>query len=172
VVFWPTDWYDATHLLGRGISKAALVRVRLDGSSATVEEIASYRGDRPMLSPDGKLLALMSADDILVQTVDGGTRTRIGRGADPVWLDNGTVVYRDEKTWFKARVDSHAGAVGPSQVWFTDPQSSDTLLRSHALTPDGAMIYMRTDGRNTASFLRVIPRWTDELAAAVAAQAR
>jgi hypothetical protein len=70
------------------------------------------------------------------------------------------------------RVDGVGIPTAPAQPWFSDPRFIDTNLRSNAITPRGEMIYVQGSGRSSASFLRVIPRWTAQVRAAVARESR
>jgi hypothetical protein len=161
--FAPSHWYDPTHLLG---STDGLVDVQIQGEIATVHKL-DVRGSRGMKSPDGRLVAYISGDDVFVEAVGGSrTRERIARGLDPMWADNRTLVYHAGKSWFRATIDAD-GSVGATTLWFSDEHFVDTLNRSQTLARDGGMIYVTNDMKDSATFLRVIPRWTASVAAAV-----
>jgi hypothetical protein len=115
----------------------------------------------------------MSADQIAVENFPAAqTRSVIGRGIDPLWLDRRTIVYRDGVTWYRVNVNDDASLAGPPREWFSDPRFIDTNLRSHALTPSGEIIYLRSVAPTSSTHLRVIPRWTTAVEEAVAGAVR
>ena len=62
---------------------------------------------------------------------------------------------------------SHARASVSTRLWFRDLRFSDTQQRSHQLAPDGGLIYLQGGGQSTATYLRVIPDWVNQMTRAV-----
>ena len=126
---------------------------------------------RGVVSSDGRLLTYVVADEIAVEVIGGGGRSILGRGIDPLWLDSRTLVIRElSSNWVRIRLDDDAAPTSPRRPWFSDPRFVDTNLRSNAITPKGEVIYLQGSGRTTSNFIRVVPRWTDQVRAAVAAE--
>lgn len=130
---------------------------------------------RAAISPDGRWLAYLSTesdrDEVFLEPYPGRARRySVGAGLDPLWLDRTTLVYRTGDAWYKVRI----GGTGQypyskPEFWFRDALFVDTWMRSQTAHPDGSIIYVQgTAGRNTASFIRVVPNWMKQVERSVA----
>ena len=169
--FTPSHWYAPDRMLGTVNSR--IVRVQL-GSRVVVDTVPSaQKGQRAVVSSDRRLVAYMSADEIVVQTFpDGRLRSTVGRGLDPLWLDRRTIVYKDRDKWYRIRVSDDASLTESPQPWFSDGRFIDTNSRSHALTPAGELIYLRSIAKESSTYLRVMPRWDARVVTVVKAALR
>ena len=177
VVVFPGHWFSDRQILTstNPNNNPQLVRIELTGTGTVrADTLRSTRAQqRGVVSPDGKLFAYATADEIAVEVMGGGGRSIVGRGIDPLWLNARTLVTRDALgTWYQVSLNADASPTSRPQRWFTDPRFVDTNLRSNAITPNGEIVYVQGSGRTTSNFLRVIPRWTDQVRAAVAATER
>ena len=106
----------------------------------------------------------MSDDDLVVETFpDVRKRVIVGRGLDPIWLDERTLSFRDGTTWYRATVAPDGTVTDVPRRWFSDDRFVDTTFRSHALTPKGEVLYLRSASAPTFGYLRVIPGWTSTI---------
>jgi hypothetical protein len=176
-VVTPSHWFSEHRILASTNPNfnPQLVWVELNGNGTVrADTVRSTRSQqRGVVSPDGKLVAYASADEIIVDRIGGGGRSTIGRGIDPIWLDARTLALRGGGgEWFRVHINADASPASRPEHWFSDPRFVDTNLRSNAVTPTGEIVYVQGSGRTTSGFLRVVPRWTDQVRAKVAAAAR
>ena len=88
---------------------------------------------------------------------------------EPRWLSPTELVYWIETTWYRVTVgESPDRPLGEARVWFADPRFADTMGESYLVTPDGGVIYVQGPERTTASYLRVVPNWVDQMKRALA----
>ncbi len=177
VVVNPSHWFNERRILASTDPNAVpqLVWVELtDTGTVRADTVRSTRAEqRGVVSPDGRLFAYVAADEIAVEVVGGGGRSIVGRGIDPLWLDARTLVIRAGLgVWSRVRLNAEASPTSRPQRWFSDPRFVDTNLRSNAITPSGELVYVQGSGRTTSSFIRVVPKWADQVRAAVASAER
>ena len=161
--FLPSHWYDAHDLLGTVNSnrRASNARIRLDGTIAAVSSWGTAKATaRPVLAPGRRLVAFMADADVVVETFpDVRKRVVVGRGLDPLWLDDRTLLYRDGITWYRATLQPDGTMPDLPKRWFADDRFVDTTVRSHAVTPSGDVLYVQSASKPTFGYLRVIPKW-------------
>ncbi|MEJ2239113.1 MAG: BTAD domain-containing putative transcriptional regulator [Gemmatimonadales bacterium] len=159
---------------------ADIAIVDLTAEPLTVDTIylPGHQG-RATISPDGRWLAYLSTesdrDEVFLEPYPSRERRySVGAGLDPLWLDSTTLVYRTGDVWYKVRMggSEQYPDIKP-EFWFRDALFVDTWMRSQAAHPDGSIIYVQgTTGRNTASFIRVVPKWMEQVKRAVAEENR
>jgi len=181
--FTPSHWFAEDLVLG-SISwggaaatdigtRGDLVMVDLTRDPVLVDTLSFTEGlpSRATVSPDGAWVAYMFSglglEEIRLEPFPRtGPRYTISLdgGLDPLWLNENELVYRSGTTWWKIAVDeNNSPPHGDPREWFSDPSFIDTWLRSQVQTPDGEIIYLQSIGRNTASFLRVVPNWVEQM---------
>ncbi len=152
-----------------------VVIVSLAAASVRVDTLRRLGGQqRAAISPDHRWIAYLSTeadrDEVFLEPLPGReSRYRISVGLDPLWLDATTLVYRRGTAWYTVRIArSGPRPYEEPQLWFEDPLFVDTWMRSQVAHPDGSIIYVRGSGRSTASFIRVVPNWVQQMKRAVA----
>ena len=125
----------------------------------------------PSVSPNGQWMAFFerNRDVMLAPYPWRGVRYTVGSGLEPMWTKEGDLVYwARDMWWYKVHLTPGSNPpVQPPRRWFNDPQFMNTFYRSHFHTLDGQEIYLRGSGRNTGSYLRVIPGWVTLMERAV-----
>ncbi len=134
--------------------------------------ITEARPTRPALSPDRRWLAYMlvgrGRDGVYIERYPRSGRSykvSLEGAFDPLWLSPTELTYRVGSVWYKVSVSSD-GPARPRE-WFSDPQFIDTWLRSQVQTADGSVVYLRGGGQSTASYLRVVQNWAEQMKAVV-----
>jgi hypothetical protein len=123
------------------------------------------------VSPDGRWLAYSSAEsgryDVYLERLPAdGRRYKVSPqgGLEPLCRSASRLVFRSGFTWYEVAVDLLAPRpAGEPREIFSDTRFIDTSGRSNVLTPDGSVIYVRGTAQTTGNFIRVIPRWTDQM---------
>ena len=174
--FSPSAWPRDELLIGTlgsgsayGTDLVLLHRTPSGARADTVKALGSQ--SRAVLSPDGRWMALMSDDDIVVEDFPRrARRLKIGRGLDPLWVSASELLFRDGITFHWLRIDPATGEPhGESRPTWRDERFIDTPMRSQALTPDGRLVYVRGSGRATGQYVRVVQDWMSQLRKAVKA---
>jgi hypothetical protein len=83
-----------------------------------------------------------------------------GVGAEPLWLPDGSLVYRVGHCW--ERLPRRAGAtppLGPPARAFCDERLLNTPGLSNIVTPDGRILYLRTMAPTSAGYVRIVRHW-------------
>ena len=94
-------------------------------------------------------------------------------GVEPLWLADGALLYRLGISWYLVKLDPRTGEpAGPGTLWAQDPRFSDTSGWSNRPSRDGGIIYVQGPAETSVGYLRVVPRWVDQMRAAVAAANR
>jgi Tol biopolymer transport system component len=166
-------------------SDSLIVGYQWDPDPATV--IADLSTDPPTLdtvltnavfttlSPDGRWLAYQPPDlsEVVVSPYPALDRRYLvrggGGGGEPQWLADGTLVFWECcYTWYRVRIDgSSANPVGRPDVWHRDADFSDTPGQSYTLTSDGRLVYVQGPERRPTTYIRVVPRWVEQVTRAV-----
>ena len=96
--------------------------------------------------------------------MDRQYKVSIDDASEPMWLPDGSLVYRDASCWFRLR--ARAGALpplaAPAQL-FCDEKIVNTQGPSNAAMPDGSVLYLRTVSATTAGYVRVVRGLTKTL---------
>jgi DNA-binding beta-propeller fold protein YncE len=163
-------------------SDSLVVGYLFDPGSSTL--IANLAADPPTLdsvltnavfstlSPDGRWLAYQPPDlsQLLVSPYPDLDRRYLvlasgTGGGEPQWLADGTLVYWECcYAWYRVRIGSSpAGPVGRPELWYRDPNFSDTPGQSYTLTGDGRLVYVRGPERTPATYIRVVPHWIEQM---------
>jgi serine/threonine-protein kinase len=160
-------------LLGTALADGQQVPLRIDARTRPAERTAITKAAvfAQALSPDGRWLAYAAGtvggwDNFVEPFPSGGRSMRLSPegGLEPLWQSDRQIVYRAGASWFT--VDFEPGRerpVGSPRKIASDPRFLDTQGRSNVLMPDGAILYVRGSPQTTGAFLRVIPRFTDEV---------
>ena len=124
------------------------------------------------VSPGGRFLAYQTVEGsrVMVTTFPApGKRWQVASaGVEPIWLSATELLYRVGAAWYAVRIDPATGeATGPGTLWARDPRFSDTSGWSNRPTSDGRIIYLQGPEEVSVGYLRVMPRWTGQLRAAV-----
>jgi hypothetical protein len=149
------------------------VAIDLTSDPVTVDTVIREPVWAASLSPDSRWLAFSVASAggplVLEPYPASGERFEVTtRGFEPMWLSERMMVYNGFGTVYRVRIDpSSARPVGEPQPWFSDPRFKETAGPSFLVTPDGGLLYVQGIVENSASFLRVIPNWVDEMKRAV-----
>jgi hypothetical protein len=149
------------------------VSVDLTSDPVTVDTVVHEPVWAPSLSPDSRWLAFSvgsAGGPLVVEPFPAsGERFEVTtRGFEPMWLSERMMVYNGLGTMYRVPIDaSSARPVGEPQPWFSDPQYKDTAGPSFLVTPDGGLMYLQGISENSASYLRVIPNWVEEMKRAV-----
>jgi hypothetical protein len=167
VAFIPSQWPRTDLILGhvdRQATDQDVISLRLGSPSGPKADTLVLPGSqhRAALSPDGRWLAFMSGDDVLVEDFPSRSRrNRIGAGLDPLWIGPAELVIRDRQTWNYLAIDPGTGALaGTSRPSFTDPRFVDTPWRSQALLSDGRVLYVQGPSATVAHYVRILPRFS------------
>jgi serine/threonine-protein kinase len=129
------------------------------------------------VSPDGRLLSYQTGGGsrIVVTTYPTlGRRWQVAtEGVEPLWLAEGTLLYRLGISWYLVKLDPRTGEpAGPGTRWAQDPRFSDTSGWSNRPSRDGGIIYVQGPAETSVGYLRVVPGWVEGMRAAVAAANR
>jgi hypothetical protein len=108
----------------------------------------------PTLSPDRRWLAYTSYHtgrwEVVVQRYPQAERRfQVSNrgGLEQLWRSTTELVYRDGHTWYTVTVGGPGDRpVSEPRRWFSDPRFSDTVNRSHTVTPDGRKAPPRSCG--------------------------
>jgi tRNA A-37 threonylcarbamoyl transferase component Bud32 len=124
------------------------------------------------VSPSGRYLAYQTVEGnkIMVTSypVVGRRWQLASEGAEPLWLSSNVVLYRSGISWFQVQIDPATGEpAGPGRLWARDPRFSDTSGWSNRPSHDGGIIYVQGPAETSATHLRVIPNWVEQMKAAV-----
>jgi eukaryotic-like serine/threonine-protein kinase len=167
--FSPTQFYAESLVLGqlRQADESQPEHVDLRVRPPRVDSLR--RGET--LSPDGRWLAHTTSQaggiEIYVESFPSdGKRYRASPsgGVEPLWLAPGRLVFRSGTSWYEVAVSSsRVDPVGTPRLLFGDPRFIDTDYRSNAMMPGGSMVYVRGGSRASGAFLRVMPRFGDEI---------
>jgi hypothetical protein len=151
--------------------------MRFDPSASPARFDTLVTGARfSSISPNGKLLAYQTMEGQVIVTSfpDPGRRRQIASaGVEPIWLSGSEVLYRAGVSWYTTRIDPTTGEpLAAPRFWARDPRFSDTAGWSNRLSHDGGIIYVQGPEEVSASYLRVIPNWVEQMKAAVDAANR
>jgi len=165
----PMEYFDDHTVVATSLSTATAVI--FDPLAHPVRLVPVATGARfTTLSPDRKLLAYQTTDGrVMVSTYPpGGEQAQVGRGVEPLWMSNTTLMFRFGVSWFSVRVDPATGeAIGAATLFGRDPRFSDTSGWSNRLSHDGGIIYVQGPEQSAARYLRVIPNWVSRMKAEV-----
>ncbi len=130
------------------------------------------------VSPDRQWLAYTSTQrglsQVFVTPFPGMTRqykVSTGVGAEPLWLPDGSLVYRVGHCW--ERMPRRTGAtppLGPPARAFCDERLLNTPGLSNIVTPDGRILYLRTMAPTTAGYVRIVRHWRQRVLEGTAPQ--
>jgi WD40 repeat protein len=156
---------------------AGSITLRVDPGVKPIRFDTLITGSRfASISPNGKLFVYQTMEGQVIITsfpVPGRRRQVATAGVEPLWLSPTTVIYRSGVSWYTVRVDPETGeAQGAPTFWARDPRFSDTAGWSNRLSHDGGIIYLEGPEQTTASYLRVIPNWVQQMKGAVDAAGR
>ena len=157
---------------------AGSTAMRFDPSLAHPTFDTVLTGGRfPSVSPNGKLLLYQTLEGGRIEVTSfpvTGRRWQLASdGAEPLWLSATEVLYRKGVSWYLARLNPETGEpAGAATFWARDPRFSDTSGWSNRSSHDGGIIYVQGPEEVTASYLRVIPNWVEQMKAAVDAANR
>ena len=149
------------------------VAIDLTSDPVTVDTVIDEPVWAASLSPDGHWLAFSVGSAggplVLEPYPASGERFEVTtHGFEPMWLSERLLVYDALGTIHRVHIDpASARPVGTPQPWFSDPRFKQTAGPSYLVTPDGGVMYVQGIVENSASFLRVIPNWVDEMKRAV-----
>ena len=124
------------------------------------------------VSPGGHFIAYQTVEGshvIVTSFPEPGKRWQVATaGVEPIWLSATELVYRVGSGWYAVHIDPATGEpTGPGTFWARDPRFSDTSGWSNRPTRDGRIIYLQGPDEVSVGYLRVIPRWGEQLQAAV-----
>jgi hypothetical protein len=157
---------------------AGSTAMRFDPSLAHPTFDTVLTGGRfPSVSPNGRLLLYQTLEGGRIEVTSfplTGRRWQLASdGAEPLWLSATEVLYRKGVSWYLARLNPETGEpAGAATFWARDPRFSDTSGWSNRSSHDGGIIYVQGPEEVTASYLRVIPNWVEQMKAAVDAANR
>jgi hypothetical protein len=167
----PSQFLDNGTVLGSA-GDLDIVTLHLGTSPARADTL-KLPGDQyyPSVSPNGRWMVFFerNRDVVLAPYPWRGVRYTIGIGLEPTWTREGDLVYWSRDLWwYQIHITPGSNPpFEPPRRWFNDPQFMNTYYRSHVHTADGQEIYLRGSGRNTGSYLRVIPGWVKQMERAV-----
>lgn len=122
-------------------------------------------------SPNTKLIAYQTFDSRIMVTTfpPKPERTQVAsEGVEPMWLSDSEILYRSGVSWYSSRVNPLTGEPSGTPVfWGKDPRFSDTAGWSNRNAHDGGIIYAQGPAQSNARFIRVIPKWVNQMKAAV-----
>jgi hypothetical protein len=183
----PPDGDEPVVVAGLGMDPLAFVgrrslvgSTRLDVTLVTLDGDSAVRADTlklpnaqyyPVVSPDAGWIAYAGAEKGNIElfvtpfpSMNRQYKVSIDDASEPVWLPDGSLVYRDASCWFRLR--PRAGALPPLEapaLLFCDEKIINTPGPSNAPMPDGSILYLRTVTPTTAGYVRVVRGWARTL---------
>jgi serine/threonine-protein kinase len=180
-----SSWLTADSLLvGRLTSPGGAVIVDPTRTPATVDSLG-LPAFFVSLSPDRRWIAYQSPGVTGVHLEPWPKRDRHylvdAEGTEPRWASDTELVFLSQyraagviaASVYRTRIDPDARSpVGSRELIVRDPRFADTPGWSTATTPGGELVYLQSPSENLGFYLRVIPRWVDEMKRAVDAANR
>ncbi|MBK8249851.1 MAG: serine/threonine-protein kinase [Gemmatimonadetes bacterium] len=183
----PPDGTSPSIIPGLTMDPLAFVSRRfLVGSTQLDVTVATLEGDRvvrtdtlklpnaqyyPVASPDGRWIAYAGAEKGKIQllvtpfpAMNRQYKVSIDAASEPLWLPDGSLVYRDRLCWYRLR--PRPGAVPPLDApasLFCDEKFVNTPGPSNVSMPDGSLLYLRSVTPTTAGYVRVVRGWVETL---------
>ncbi|TDI37881.1 MAG: hypothetical protein E2P02_21690 [Acidobacteria bacterium] len=155
----------------RGKDRANFVLASPDGSDFFVLRDEFGESYWPQFSPDGRYVAYVSVEsgrpEVYVRAVDGPGKWLVSRdgGGEPLWSGDGSeLFYRrgDEVLSVPTRLAPDFSA-GTPVVLFEGRYDSGGTDQHWGVAPDGQTFVMVTVGQVSATPIRLVLNWTEEL---------
>jgi hypothetical protein len=166
------DYASATDVLLQHWEQSKVFH--LDPTRPRSEPAVVIQGDARFgsISPGGRHLAYQTVEGnrIVVTSypVVGRKWQVASEGAEPLWLSSNVLLYRSGISWYQVRIDPVTGEpAGPGTLWARDPRFSDTSGWSNRPSHDGGIIYVQGPAETGVGYLRIIPKWVEQMKAAV-----
>ena len=98
-------------------------------------------------------------------------------GSEMRWRSNRELVYNTNRegaaSIMRVMIDSTSSApVGKPELLFTDPRFAETPGWSHAVMPNGDIVYLQKPAETLGYYVRVVPEWVASMKRAVGAANR
>ncbi|HSE47029.1 MAG TPA: hypothetical protein VLA89_17055, partial [Gemmatimonadales bacterium] len=167
----PIDLHDDHLAVAQNWAGSTVMRFDPSLAHPTFDTVLTG-GRFPSVSPNGRLLLYQTLEGGRIEVTSfpvTGRRWQLASdGAEPLWLSATEVLYRKGVSWYLARLNPETGEPsGAAIFWARDPRFSDTSGWSNRSSHDGGIIYVQGPEEVTASYLRVIPNWVEQMKAAV-----
>jgi len=122
----------------------------------------------PTISPDGRFLMFGSprGGTAIMARPRGTSVSRIPGANQAVWVSPSIVRFLDDPgtTLYEQSVDSLTGRVrGTPRRYFYAPSIVIPAGMAHLVVPRGGMMYIEGPSRNSATYLRVVPKWVAKM---------
>ena len=178
--FRPSAFVNRNLLVGT--SSIDVVAVTLDGDRIVRADTLKLPNNQyyPVVSADGRWLAYAGAERGISQvfvtpfpSMDRQYKSSVDAASEPLWLPDGSLVYRTGKCWYRQR--PRADAMPPLSapaLMDCDERLLNASGPSNAVMPDGSILYVRTVGPTTAGYVRIVRRWQRTLGRAGADEGR
>jgi hypothetical protein len=167
--FTPGQFVSRQTVVGMQGALTDIVVASLDGDRVARIDTLPLPGNQfyPVVSGDGRWLAYAGSERGISQvyvapfpTLDRQYKVSADAASEPLWLPDGSLVYRLGSCWYQLR--SRAGAtppLGPPAQIHCDDRFLNTSGPSNAAMPDGSILYLRTVRPTTGGYVRVVRNW-------------
>ena len=180
-----SSWLAADFLVvGSLLSQGRPILVDPTRTPATVDSI-NLKAFFVSISPDRRWIAYQSpgVTGVHLQPWPALDRRYLvdAEGTEPRWASSSELVYLSQyrasgviaASVYRTRIDPDARSpVGARELIVRDSRFADTPGWSFAHTPNGELIYLQSPSENLGFYLRVIPKWVDQMKRAVDAASR
>ena len=88
-------------------------------------------------------------------------------GGEPVFLPDGSLVFRKGTRWYRAPRTTSGRPFGAPEPYWSDDALMNTSGLSNAVMPDGSLLYLQSVAPSTAGYVRVVRGWLKKATAAI-----
>jgi hypothetical protein len=120
----------------------------------------------PVVSPDRRWVAysgiIQGTTDAYVAPfpdLDYHLKVSVSGGGEPVFLPDGSLIFRKGTRWYRAPRTASARPFGAPEPYWSDDALMNTSGLSNAVMPDGSLLYLRSVAPSTAGYVRVVRGW-------------
>ena len=128
----------------------------------------------PVVSPDRQWVAysgiVQGTTDAYVAPFPGldyQLKVSVSGGGEPVFLPDGSLIFRKGTRWYRAPRTASARPFGAPEPYWSDDALMNTSGLSNAVMPDGRLLYLRSVAPSTAGYVRVVRGWFKKATAAI-----
>jgi len=128
----------------------------------------------PVVSPNRQWVAysgiVQGTTDAYVAPFPGldyQLKVSVNGGGEPVFLPDGSLVFRKGTRWYRAPRTTTGRPFGAPEPYWSDDALMNTSGLSNAVMPDGSLLYLRSVAPSTAGYVRVVRGWLKKATAAI-----
>jgi hypothetical protein len=128
----------------------------------------------PVVSPNRQWVAysgiVQATTDAYVAPFPGldyQLKVSVNGGGEPVFLPDGSLVFRKGTRWYRAPRTTTGRPFGAPEPYWSDDALMNTSGLSNAVMPDGSLLYLRSVAPSTAGYVRVVRGWLKKATAAI-----